>query len=82
VSRSPRPRAPPLIAADTDPNRDRVVSNHHLQVIVRHLDHPQLHSIVIPVLYNILNDYGKSLWPSRRASSLILGRTGADPSPA
>lgn len=45
--------------ADTDENRARVVENDRLSAITKHLTDQSLLPLNIPVIYNILVDYGK-----------------------
>lgn len=45
--------------ADTDENRARVVDGNHLASIMRQLQDEDLIPYTIPVLFNILVDYGK-----------------------
>lgn len=45
--------------ADTDANRARVVEGKHLVAIVHRLQDESLIPFTIPVLYNILVDYGE-----------------------
>lgn len=45
--------------ADTDDNRARVVENDRLLAITRHVTDESLIPFNIPVIYNILVDYGK-----------------------
>lgn len=45
--------------ADTDENRARVVQGNHLAAVIRHLRDESLTPFTVPVLYNILVDYGK-----------------------
>lgn len=46
--------------ADTDENRAKVVEGNHLASIIRHLEYEKLIPFTIPVLFNILVDYGKT----------------------
>ena len=46
--------------ADTDENRARVVQDNRLESVTRHLQDESLIPFTIPVLYNILVDFGKS----------------------
>jgi hypothetical protein len=45
--------------ADTDENRERVVQGNYLPAIIRCLQIDAVVPYAIPVLYNILVDYGK-----------------------
>jgi hypothetical protein len=42
-----------------DENRERVVSNDYLPIILRKVGDPQLASVAVPVLYNTCCEYGK-----------------------
>lgn len=44
--------------ADTNENRARVVRDDRLALITRHLDNEDLMPFNVPVIYNILVDYG------------------------
>lgn len=46
-----------------DENRERVVVSNYIPSIITHLKDTSLLPFVIPVLYNICIDYGKSPWP-------------------
>lgn len=46
--------------ADTDENRARVVEDNLLAAVIRRLQDENLIPFTIPVLYNILVDYGES----------------------
>lgn len=46
--------------ADTDENRERVVTGNHIPAVMRHLNDHSLIPFTIPVLFNILVDYGTS----------------------
>lgn len=47
--------------ADTDENRARVIEANHLISVIRRLRDEDLTPFTIPVLYNILVDYGRRL---------------------
>lgn len=44
----------------TDINRELAISQAYLPSLVRHVKNPRLSNIIIPVIYNICNDYGQS----------------------
>lgn len=46
--------------ADTDVNRARVMQGNHLVTIINHLQDESLIPFTIPVLFNILVDYGET----------------------
>lgn len=46
--------------ADTDENRARVIQGGHLAALLHRLQDENLIPFTIPVLYNILVDYGKT----------------------
>ena len=46
----------------TDENRRRVISNNFLSPLIYHLDNHHLITTIIPVLYNVCNDFGKLLY--------------------
>jgi hypothetical protein len=46
--------------ADTDQNRARVVEGKHIVSFIKHLQDMSLVPYLIPVLYNVLVDYGES----------------------
>lgn len=48
--------------ADTDENRARVVQGNRLQSLIRCLQDESLIPLAIPVLFNILVDYGESFY--------------------
>jgi hypothetical protein len=50
--------------ADTDENRERVISQNYLFPIFSKLSDLSLFSVVVPVTYNICVDYGMSTLPS------------------
>lgn len=45
--------------ADTDENRARLVNGNHMASVIRHLQDESLIPFSVPVLFNILVDYGK-----------------------
>lgn len=45
--------------ADTDENRARIVDGSHLATVIRQLQDESVIQYTIPVLYNILVDYGE-----------------------
>lgn len=49
--------------ADTDENRARVVDGNHLVDIIRRVRDETLIPLTIPVLYNVLVDYGEHPHP-------------------
>lgn len=46
--------------ADTDQNRARVVTEDRLSYVSRHLQNESLLLFTVPVLYNVMVDYGES----------------------
>lgn len=55
--------------ADTDENRARLVQDNRLETVIRELQDESLIPFTIPVLFNILVDYGKSLFSVCSSSS-------------
>ena len=62
----------PTLTPREDQNRDFVIANGYLSVVIRELEQSTLLSVVIPVLYNILNDYGTLAPLNRVPNGLML----------